>query len=57
MHWGFLEPGEDPFLGGARWATSTAVDLLFGDVLGPLFDDVVNPERYDYFAGGWVPVV
>lgn len=56
VRWGFVQQGEDPFLAGARWALSTAYDVLFGSLLGSLFGTATGVERYDVNSRSWVPL-
>lgn len=56
MRWGFVEQGADPFLAGARWGQKFVYDFIFGALLGALFLEAQNVERYDLALGEWVPV-
>jgi hypothetical protein len=56
VRWGFIEPGQDPFIAGARWALGVGYDALFGGLLGVLFLEAQNVERYDVASGTWQPV-
>ena len=49
-----LDPADDPFIAGVRWAAGEAFSRLFGDVLGPLLLDELGGLEV-YGNGAWSP--
>lgn len=54
VHWGLVEEGQDPFVAGARWAESASYDRLFGDLLGALFQEASQVQKWDPTGLQWV---